>query len=461
MKLKNNYRMIFLSRIRRLGSVNMRLAGMKMVGAILLVLLFSGLLPALAHHFRIAGSRIQVMVSNDVCSPDDCRSGEQVVTCTDLSALFVPGYFYQTSPPVDFCSMANGMPLRVHTSLDSALQHRLAVLLRRYAPLIGAGVVLEPATGAVLAMASYRNENLDPQVLAAGKNNYCLYAGFPAASLFKIVTAGAVLEKKAYTSYKTLPVSGRFHTLYKHQLGLKRQRFKAQSVSLEKAFSLSVNPFFGNLGIHVLKEIELRDTARSMLFNVPLEFDLPVGVSRMLEPDTEYGRAEQACGFNTETTISPLHAAMIAALPVNKGIVMRPFLVERLESGGGVELYYRRLKSLSHPFREATVKNLQRLMRATVRYGTARKSFAHLKRVRGSRKWLMGGKTGSIDMPNRQGRCEWFAGYGVNGKREIAVAIVLVHGEKRTISSSYVAAEVIKKALKKPPLTVAKTESGH
>jgi len=453
--------MIFMSRLRSLGTANVHLTGVRMAGIALLTLLLCGLLLVLTCRFWRSGSRVRVMVSNDVYSPDSYNSGEQAVTCTDLSALFAPGYFSQASPPVDFCSMANGIPLRVHTSLDPALQHRLTVLLRRYAPLIGAGVVLEPATGAVLAMVSYRNENLDPQVLVEGRKNYCLYAGFPAASLFKIVTAGAVLEKKAYTSYKTLPVSGRFHTLYKHQLGLKRQRFKARSVSLEKAFSLSINPFFGKLGIHVLEEAELCDIARSMLFNVPLEFDLPVGVSRMLEPDSEYSRAEQACGFNTETTISPLHAAMIAALPVNKGIIMRPFLVERLESGAGVELFYRRLKALSHPFREKTVKNLRRLMRATVRYGTARKSFAHLKRVRGSRKWLMGGKTGSIDMPNHQGRCEWFAGYGVNGKRGIAVAIVLVHGERRTISSSYVAAEVIKNALKKSPLTVAKTESGH
>jgi hypothetical protein len=73
----------------------------------------------------------------------------------------------------------------------------------------------------------------------------------------------------------------------------------------------------------------------------------------------------------------------------------------------------------------------------------------------------MGGKTGSIDMPNRQGRCEWFAGYGVNGKCGIAVAIVLVHGEKRTISSAYVAAEVIKNALKKPPLRVVRTEGSR
>lgn len=457
MQLKNNYYLIFLSRLRCLGGFCLRVPRIRTIGLVSLSLLFCCLFLVGMNHFRMVRTYAQVMASSDVCSLGEYEPGGQAVICTDLSALFDPGYFSQASPPVDFCSTKDDTPIRVHTSLESTLQHRLTVLLHRYAPLVGAGVVLDPATGAILAMASYRHENLNPDILAEGKDNYCTYAGFPAASLIKIVTAGAVLEKKDFTSYKKLPVSGRFHTLYKHQLGLKRQRFKPQSVSLEKAFSLSVNPFFGKLGIQVLKEAELMETARVLLFNVPIEFDFPVGTSKILVPESDYARAEQACGFNTGTTISPLHAALIASLPINEGRMMRPFLVERLESKAGAELFYRQLKTISQPFGVKSVQNLQRLMRATVRYGTAKKSFAHLRRVRGSRNWVLGGKTGSLDLPGRQGRCEWFAGYGKNDKRKVAVAIVLVHGEKRTISSSYVAAEIIKNVLCNPPLKIAKS----
>lgn len=457
MQLKNNYRLIFLSRLRHVRNFRLQMPVVKIVGAALLV--FSICCVSLIGVKHVRGGRpyVQVMADADVYSLDEHNIVRKAVSCTDLSPLFDPGYFYQDSPPVDFCSTRYDTPARVYTSLELPLQHRLTVLLHRYAPLIGAGVALDPATGAVLAMASYRNKTLAPDTLVEGKDNYCTYAGFPAASLIKIVTAGAVLEKKDFTSYKTLPVSGRFHTLYKHQLGLKRQRFKSQPVSLEKAFSLSVNPYFGKLGVQVLKKTELMETARAFLFNVPIEFDLPVGMSRMLAPESEYDRAEQACGFNTETTISPLHAALVAALPVNDGKMMRPYLVERLENKAGVEVFYRQLGTIAQPFTGKSVKNLQRLMRATVRYGTAKKSFAHLRRVRGSRKWILGGKTGTIDMPHRRGRCEWFAGYGENGKRKIAVAIVLVHGEKRTISSAYLAAEIIKDALRNPTLKIAKT----
>lgn len=458
MQLKNSYYLIFLSRLRCLGSFRLQMPGIRTIGFASLSLLLCCLLLVGMSRFRMAMTHAQVMVSSNVYSLGDYDPGAHPVICTDLSALFDPEYFFQASPPVDFCFPRDDALIRVHTSLESTLQHRLTVLLRRYTPLVGAGVVLDPATGAILAMASYRHKSLNADMLAEGKGNYCTYAGFPAASLIKIVTAGAVLEKKDFTSRKKLPVSGRFHTLYKHQLGLKRQRFKSRSVSLEKAFSLSVNPFFGKLGIQVLKEAEFMETARSFLFDVPIEFDLPVGTSKVLVPESDFARAEQACGFNTGTTISPLHAALIASLPINEGRMMRPFLVERLENKVGVELFYRRLKAISQPFAGKSVQNLQRLMQATVRYGTAKKSFAHLRKVRGSRNWVLGGKTGSLDMPGRQGRCEWFAGYGESGERKVAVAIVLVHGEKRTISSSYVAAEIIKNALLNPPLKIARTE---
>lgn len=462
MQLENNYFLIFFSRLRRSRSLCLPMPSLRILGSILFLLLLGFTVRVGAKHFWLAGNRAQVpvMICSDVCALKDHPCGDVTLRCTDLSALFDPDYFYQSSPPVVFWTSKYDPPLKVQTTLELSLQHRLNVLLHRYAPLVGAGVVIDPTTGAILAMASYRHEGLDPNTLSEGKSNYCLYGGFPAASLIKIVTAGAVLEKKGFTSHKTLPVSGRFHTLYKHQLGLKRQRFKAQPVSLEKAFSLSVNPFFGKLGIQVLKESELMETARSFLFNVPIKFDFPLDTSKVVVPDSEYARAEQACGFNTGTTISPLHAALIASLPVNEGKMMRPFLVERLENQAGVELFYRQLKVISQPFKEKSVKNLQRLMQATVRYGTAKKSFAHLRRVRGSKKWVLGGKTGTIDLPNRQGRCEWFAGYGESGHRKAAVAIVLVHGERRTISSSYVAAEMIKSALRSPPLKIAKGDMG-
>jgi len=445
----NNYLTILRSRFSRAGLPDGRRffpwrSILLVVFLLFAVLLFgrSWLRPT------VEKSAASVTVVPAVAGGGDGKQAAAADLC--LATLFPAGFFTRREVPPAFTADCRGEPVEVSLTIEPAVQQRLSVLLRRYRPLVGAGVVLDPETGDVLAMASYQHPQQPlPPVLARGRDNFCLYAGFPAASLIKIVSAAAALEKKGYTASRTLPVSGRFHTLYKHQLGLKKPRFRSRPVSLEKAFSLSVNPFFGQLGIKVLSERDLFVTARNFLFNVPLEFDLPVGVSRLLVPRDDYARAELACGFNTATTISPLHAALVAALPAADGRMMRPRLVRQVTDQGGKTLYRQPdPEVLARPLSARSLQQLRRLMRATVRYGTARKSFAHLHRVRGWRQWELGGKTGSIDLPGREGRCEWFAGYGRHGERRVAVALVLVHGERRTISSAYVAAEMIRQVIR-------------
>ncbi len=448
----NSYLTILRSRFSRLGFAGGRRLFPWRSILLLIFLIFAGLFIGRA---LLSGEDARVLARLLAVQQSDRElpvSQPPPAAPLQLASLFPANFFAAARVPPVFSASSQGAPVEVYLTIDPAIQQRLSGLMRRYRPLAAAGVVLDPASGDVLAMATYHHPGRPlPPALAPGGDNLCLFAGFPAASLIKIVSAAAALERKGYTAAKTLPVSGRFHTLYKHQLGLKKPRFRSQPISLEKAFSLSINPFFGQLGIRILSERDLFVTARNFLFNVPLKFDLPVGVSRLLVPRDDYARAELACGFNTATTISPLHAALIASLPAGDGRMMRPRLVRRVV-GPRDDLLYREPPPtvLARPLSRHSLEQLRRLMRATVRYGTARKSFSHLRRVRGWRQWELGGKTGSIDLPRREGRCEWFAGYGLAGERRVAVALVLVHGERRTISSAYVAAEMIKKVFRSP-----------
>src|SRR5207248_1492562 len=70
----------------------------------------------------------------------------------------------------------------VPLTLDAALQRSVEQLLRSYAPPYAAVAAIEPATGKVLALAQYSKD--DPQVRALS-----LRAVYPAASVFKVVTA--------------------------------------------------------------------------------------------------------------------------------------------------------------------------------------------------------------------------------------------------------------------------------
>jgi len=147
-------------------------------------------------------------------------SQPQLFTEQEIAALFGERCFYQATLPQSFVKTTQHGDITAFTTIQPQLQEQMISLFKRYAPLIAAGVVLDAQSGAVLAMANYTKGDAGRVLLPDGEDNYCLYAGFPAASLIKIITAAAALEKKGFTQTQTLPVSGRYHTLYRSQLGL-------------------------------------------------------------------------------------------------------------------------------------------------------------------------------------------------------------------------------------------------
>ena len=380
----------------------------------------------------------------------------------NIPALFSNRFFYEPNPSTSFTSATPEGPVTVQTTLRPELQQRLMSYFARSAPLIAAAVVLDAKTGAVLAMGN-QTTKAGASLLPDGAPNYCVYGDFPAASLAKIITASVALEKKGFNSSHLVPVSGRYHTLYRSQVGIEPAPYKPEQVPMEKAFALSINPYFGKMWLDSFTDHDFLDMGKDMLFNMPLEFDLPVTKSRLAPPADDFQRAEVASGYNTRTTISPLHAALIASLPANDGRIMRPYIIDCITDANGKRVYQHMIKTLSQPLSPRSASQLGELMQGTVQNGTARSSFTYAKQIGAATGWTMGGKTGSIDLPEHTGRCDWFAGFGQTNQTSIAVACILVHGAQRTMRSSFVGAEMIRACLDptgvyKPPTIQAKTK---
>ncbi len=449
--LNNNYVLIYLARFK--GARFLRdLPFIKKVVAAIFVLVLITFSALFSSSLNISLKDIlpAKSTSADLAKTSDKDSS---FDAEEISSLFEDDFFYRDSPPVIFPGRdKDNNSITIHTTLKPAIQNRMIRLFKRYRPVLAAGVIIDARTGAVLAMGNYTGKSEADELFPERNEDYCLYAGFPAASLIKIITAAAVIEKKGFTSSKTLPVSGRYHTLYKHQLGLKRLRYRPEQISLEKAFSKSINPFFGKLGIEYLSKEEFEEIAELFLFNIPFDFDFPVSKSTTFSPENDFEKAELASGFNTRTTISPLHAALIASLPVSDGIIMRPYVIDKIVSKDGKNVYASSTEDLSQPLSSQSLENLSKLMKATTRNGTARKSFYALRHSRRYKGLVLGGKTGAINLPNKQRRCEWFAGFAEKGDMHLAISLVFIHGAIRTVNPSLMAAELIKTCLKEQPL---------
>lgn len=305
-------------------------------------------------------------------------------------------------------------------TINPALQKKTTRLLQNFAVPYGAVVAIEPSSGRVLTMAEHSEEDPSFRGLA-------LKAIYPAASIFKIVTASALLQAGVSPQRTVCYHGGRSRLSEKL---LKDSRRDTRCASLAHALGFSTNVVFAKLADRKLNPRFLANWAAKFGFNAPFPFVQPVDVSLARIPKKKFEFAKTAAGFG-EVFLSPLHAASIVGAIANGGVMKSPVLFEE-ESGSA-----RRLLG------KAKAAALANMMKITVARGTARRSFRqHGRYVLGD--ISAAGKTGSIFSHNPFHDFSWFVGWAPVEKPQIAVAVVIVNGRKWRVHAPYVARETLR-----------------
>jgi cell division protein FtsI/penicillin-binding protein 2 len=310
---------------------------------------------------------------------------------------------------------------QVDTSLDLTLQTSVLEKMHRSKTELMGLVALDPDDGRVLAMVGIDADKAE--------NNPCLDNEFPAASIFKIVTAAAAIEQHNYTPETKLTFNGGKYTLYKSQLKDTVNRY-TNTISFQDSFAQSVNPVFGKIGAKVGRtSLETYGTAFG--FNREIDFDVAFPSSLLDITDESYHLAEIGCGFNRTTTMTPLHGALIAAAVLNGGRLPEPTMIEQIVDETGREIYRRSSAATGSAVSSSTSSILENMMARTVTSGTCRKTFRNAGTDRVLSRLVIGGKTGSINNRQHTRRMDWFIGFAreKNGTEKIAVAVVVGHGE--------------------------------
>lgn len=329
-----------------------------------------------------------------------------------------------------FDAVSEGQQMQVKTTLDIPLQRFLldTVVPSPSSRYIGI-VAMDPYTGRVLAMVSFDKKD-------AG-NNACVDRQFPAASVFKIVTAAAAVEKCGLNSDSEISYSGRKHTLYKFQLKESPAR-KADTMTLRESFAQSVNPIFGKLGVHYLGKTAIEQYGQAFGFNRHITFEIPLCPSTLSISDEPYQWAEVASGFNRQTTISPVHGALMTSAILNQGRLMEPVLIEQIRDKKGRMLYRSRLTVLNQAVSPESSEIIKDLMKATIVSGTCRKFFKGYEKDPVLSKLNIGGKTGTICSEDQNARYDWFVGFAEEkeGTEKMVISIVIAHEKHIGVKSS-------------------------
>ncbi len=288
-------------------------------------------------------------------------------------------------------------------------------------------VVMEPYSGKILALTGFDLLNPD--------SNPCFRGNFPAASIFKIITASAAVEELGFTPQTMLYFNGSKYTLYKNQLKNTKNKYTTQ-ISFANAFSESVNPVFGKIGRNRLGDTILEKYASKFEFNKVIDSELVFESSKLEFTENPYKWAEIGCGFNNTTTISPLFGAMISSTIVNDGKRIVPSIVEKIVDSQNVIIYDKKNELLSLVVSKKTASTIQTLMQKTIETGTARKAFRGHNQDKILSKLVIGGKTGSIYNREHTIKYDWFTGFAkiknktINeNNNKIALSIVVGHGD--------------------------------
>ena len=305
----------------------------------------------------------------------------------------------------------------------------------------GSIVALEPASGRVLVLASsptfdpnLAEERFDeiesiraPCTPAAPLLDRATQGLFVPGSTFKVVTAAAALDTGRYT-----PASTFFDRGYCVEYGKRVSNFADQSgpeqfgrVDLTDALVHSINSVFCDIGKELGPSVVLDYAKRFGFYDVP-PLELPAGerlasglYSRgslyepRLESDVDPGRL----AFGQERLLAtPLQMALVAAAVANDGVVMRPFLVDRILQPDRSTLSRSEPKELRRAISAQTAAELRAMMEAAVARGTGTGASIDGLRV--------AGKTGTAET-GRTGNDVWFIGFAPVDAPRVAIAVAV------------------------------------
>ncbi|MFI6804532.1 peptidoglycan D,D-transpeptidase FtsI family protein [Streptomyces luteogriseus] len=303
----------------------------------------------------------------------------------------------------------------------------------------GAVVALEPSTGKILALASY--PSYDPSSFAGNststdskawqklqkKNNpndpmlnRALRETYPPGSTFKVVTAAAALEDGIYTSADAKTNSPDPWVMTGTTTKLPNEgNIPCKNATLRVALQYSCNTVFGKIGADLGND-KMLDMAKKFGFDeeqfTPVRANASVFSDDMNPSQTALSSIGQ---FNTAAT--PLQMAMVASAVANDGKLMKPYMVDELQSSGVDPIEKTDPKELSQPLSTENAQILQSMMETVVDKGTG--SNAKIDGVK------VGGKTGTAQhgVDNSENPYAWFISYarGEDGSSPVAVAVVV------------------------------------
>ena len=289
----------------------------------------------------------------------------------------------------------------------------------------GAVIAIEPSTGKILTMIS--KPDFDPNVidsiydtLVADESNSNLLNRatnglYTPGSTFKLFTLFEYLKEN--TDY------GAYSYNCRGSIDIEEYTIKCAggtwhgTEDLKASFANSCNSSFVNLGL-TLDRNKLKETCNSLLFNSELPLNIPYKQSQfVLDNHSSDFETMQTVIGQGKTLVTPIHLAVIACALANDGVLMRPYMVTRVENLYGTTMKNYSPEKAATLFSHSEAETLKEYMRAVVTSGTGTKLNSEL--------YTAYGKTGTAQINDGSQSNSLFMGFAENDNKKIAICVVM------------------------------------
>jgi peptidoglycan glycosyltransferase len=308
----------------------------------------------------------------------------------------------------------------------------------------GAAVALEPRTGRVIAIAS--TPTYDPNLVeddfaridrirapcrpASPLLNRATQGLFTPGSTFKVVTMAAALDSGAFTPESRMDDPG-YCIEYGRRVSNAGNPETGPAVfgnvSLAQALQNSINSVFCNIGKQIGAGTILEYAKRFGFYSRP-PLETPINEraasglykgGELFDPDQPQFQVDPGrLAFGQERLqVTPLQMAMVAAGIANDGVVMRPYVVDRIVSPRGSNVSRTRPEELGRAVSARTARQVAAMMEAAVQSGTG--TTAQIPGVR------VAGKTGTAETGVANLYTTAFITFAPVGNPRVAIAVML------------------------------------
>ncbi len=301
----------------------------------------------------------------------------------------------QETPPQD----GKDLYLTIELPVQFKAEEIIKEAVKTYGAQSGQIIVLNPKTGAIVALAASSGFNPEEYAKEAKEKGIQVFYNpmvsklFEPGSIFKVIPMAAALEEGLVEPYTKMKL-GAYIEVQGHKIWTSDRKAHGE-ITMTQVLELSDNVGIVKVEQLLGKEKFYRFLTERFRLALPLGVDLPNEAFAQL-PRLKHLREIEAAtmAFGQGIAVTPLQAASVFAAIANKGILMRPYVVgKKVDAKGNEEVI--RPQEIGRVISEETAAKLKDML-----VGVVEEGYGILAKIEG---YKIAGKTGTAQVPSPEG----------------------------------------------------------